>query len=68
MRVNINNVRRLHTENKQGSHWHVATREQVGNDLDIYYYMVVCIVAIEVIKNLLIFLGKKNIYNRNNIP
>ena len=40
----------------------------MGNDLDIYYYMVVCIVAIEVIKNLLIFLGQKNIYNRNNIP
>ena len=27
------NVRRLHTENKQGSRWHVATGVQVGSDL-----------------------------------
>ena len=39
---------KLHTENKQGSRWHVATGVQVGSDLDIYKYMVVYIVVIEV--------------------
>ena len=53
-------IRRLHTENKQGSRWHVATGVQVGSDLDIYNYMVVYIMVIEVMKNLLKFLGKKN--------
>ena len=54
-----NNVRRLHTENKQGARWHVATGVQVGSDLDIYNYMVVYIVVIEVMKNLKIFWGQK---------
>ena len=56
-----NNVRRLHTENKQGSRWHVATGVQVGSDLDIYNYMVVMvyIVVIEVIKKLFKIFGKK---------
>ena len=36
-----NNVRRLHTENKQGSRWHVATEVQVGCDFDMYSYIVV---------------------------
>ena len=53
-----NNVKRLHTENKQGSRWHVATGVQVGSNLNIYNYMVVYIVVIEVMKNLLKFLGK----------
>ena len=48
-----NNVRRLHTENNQGSRWHVATGVQLLCDLDIYNYMVVYIVIIEVIKQLL---------------
>ena len=30
---------RLHTENKQGSRWHVATGVQVESDIDIYNYM-----------------------------
>ena len=53
-----NNVKRLHTENKQGSRWHVATGVQVGSNLNIYNYMVDYIVVIEVMKNLLKFLGK----------
>ena len=53
-----NNVKRLHTENKQGSRWHVATGVQVGSNLNSYNYMVVYIVVIEVMKNLLKFLGK----------
>ena len=67
-----NNVSKLHTENNQGSRWHVATGVQVGCDLDIYSYMVVYIVIIEVIKHLLKKLCQKNfiieiICNRNNI-
>ena len=60
-----NNVKRLHTENKQGSRWHVATGVQVGSNLNIYNYMVVYIVVIEVLKNLLKFLGLCNIYMCN---
>ena len=59
VRIIYNNVRRLHTENKQGSRWHVATGVQVGSDLDIYNYMVVYIVVIEVMKNLLKFFNQK---------
>ena len=44
---------------KQGSRWHVATGVQVGSDLDIYNYMVVYIVVIEVMKNLLKFFNQK---------
>ena len=59
-----NNVKRLHTENKQGSRWHVATGVQVGSNLNIYNYMVVYIVVIEVMKNLLKFLGKTYILGK----
>ena len=41
------------------SRWHVATGVQVGSNLDIYNYMVVYIVVIEVMKNLLKFLSQK---------
>ena len=62
VRIIYNNDRRLQTENKQGSRWHVATGVQVRSDLDIYNYMVVYIVVKEVMKKLLKNFGQKYIY------